>query len=332
MGQELTLAEQETKLSTLLSNEILQLLILPTEACNFRCTYCYEDHVQGKMQEKTVSALKQFLKNRLPTLRALTVSWFGGEPLLAKDIVLDISTFIQNEIIERGDFSYFASATTNGYLLDLSTLNDLVRVGVTEFQISLDGPSNIHNKRRLRVDGSGTFEQIWSNLINLRDSKLPVNVLLRIHIDAETRFQINPLLDLVRNELINDDRFTFFFRALSKLGGPNDHLLNVISDEEESTVIETLERFLGGGKFKHKSDFPMCYASHANSFVVRASGDFAKCTVALSDEHNKIGTLRSDGKLEIIPTRLTPWIRGIASLDSNELACPWRGFPGKYSR
>lgn len=28
-----------------------QLIILPTEKCNFRCTYCYEDFLISKMKE-----------------------------------------------------------------------------------------------------------------------------------------------------------------------------------------------------------------------------------------------------------------------------------------
>ena len=32
-----------------LSNEYLHLIVLPTEKCNFRCTYCYEDFLNGKM-------------------------------------------------------------------------------------------------------------------------------------------------------------------------------------------------------------------------------------------------------------------------------------------
>jgi uncharacterized protein len=303
------------------------LVIFPTEACDFRCTYCYEDHAPEKMSERTVLALKQFLRNRLPTLHQINVSWFGGEPLLAKDIMLDICGFIQHEIAGRTDFIFASSATTNGYLLDSSTLRELFAAGITDYQISLDGPPEIHNRSRIRADGSGTFDRIWSNLMTIRDSKLPVKVLLRIHIDDDTRLKMEPLLDLLRKELIHDDRFTVFFRVVSKLGGANDHLLNAIPEEDELAVVAELEKTLGGGKFMRKSDYEMCYASHANQLVIRANGDIAKCTVALYDERNKVGSLRPDGTLEMIPARLTPWIRGIASMDAKELACPWHGFP-----
>jgi len=327
MDRKLTAMERRKKLTSLLSNEFMGLMILPTEACNFSCTYCYEDHALGRMSKETVSALKEFLRKRLPTLRQVTVSWFGGEPLLAKDIMLDISRCIQHEIAGRSDMSFAFSATTNGYLLDSRTLHDLAEAGITNYQISLDGPPVVHNQSRLRADGSGTFDRIWSNLMMVRDSKLPVKVLLRVHIDADTRYKMEPLFELLRNELIHDDRFTVFFRMLGKLGGPNDHLLKPISEEDESTVVAELERALGGGRFKRKSDFSTCYASHANQLVIRANGDIAKCTVALCDERNKVGSLRPDGTLAMIPSRLTPWIRGIASMDLKELDCPWRGFP-----
>jgi uncharacterized protein len=165
----------------------------------------------------------------------------------------------------------------------------------------------------------------------IRGSKLPVKVLLRVHLDGVTRFQMEPLLELLRNELIHDDRFTFYFRIVSKLGGPNDHLLNTISIKDEPSVVAELESSLGGGRFKHMSDDSMCYAAHANQLLIRANGDIAKCTVALYDQRNKVGSLRPDGTLAMIPSRLTPWIRGITDMNSKALACPWRDLPEALS-
>jgi uncharacterized protein len=65
--------------------------LLPTEDCNFRCTYCYEDFAIGRMSRATIEAVKKLIESRVPKLRALTIGWFGGEPLIAKDIVMEIS-------------------------------------------------------------------------------------------------------------------------------------------------------------------------------------------------------------------------------------------------
>ncbi|HEY0232414.1 MAG TPA: radical SAM protein, partial [Dokdonella sp.] len=66
--------------------------VLPTEKCNFRCTYCYEDFKIGRMQAPVVRGLKRLISNRAPSLRRLSLSWFGGEPLLAKPVVLEVGT------------------------------------------------------------------------------------------------------------------------------------------------------------------------------------------------------------------------------------------------
>ena len=37
-------------LQSSLTPSLLHLILLPTEACNFRCTYCYEDFRLGRME------------------------------------------------------------------------------------------------------------------------------------------------------------------------------------------------------------------------------------------------------------------------------------------
>src|SRR5947209_19415198 len=72
----------------------LHLILLPTEQCNFRCTYCYEDFSIGRMNPETIQGVKRLIDRRLEGLGFLSVSWFGGEPLLACDIIEDISESI----------------------------------------------------------------------------------------------------------------------------------------------------------------------------------------------------------------------------------------------
>ena len=61
-----------------LASDALHLMLLPTEACNFRCRYCYEDHAPERMSPELVGAVKAFLSRRATDLRWLYVSWFGG--------------------------------------------------------------------------------------------------------------------------------------------------------------------------------------------------------------------------------------------------------------
>lgn len=320
------------KRARLISDKILELIILPTEQCNFRCIYCYEDFSIGRMQPETIAGIKAILDKRCPNLSYLNLSWFGGEPLVAKNIVLDISEYALSFVSKYSHLHYSGEMTTNAYLLDLNTASALANVGVTKYQISLDGPRKIHDQSRIRADGKSTFERIWTNLLAIRDSSLPVYINLRLHFTADTFQLLDPLLEDIKREFLPDSRFSAYFKSIEHLGSPNDASIKIFSETEKNAAIKTLEAKLFGENLQSPQngavpDDYVCYASRPNSLVIRANGSVGKCTVALSDERNNIGTLRPDGRLDLIPGRFAPWVRGIQTLDPDVLGCPLVSLP-----
>lgn len=61
----------------------LRFIILPTEKCNFRCLYCYEDFKIGKMSLEVQDDIIEFVKRNVSDFTGVDIRWFGGEPLLA---------------------------------------------------------------------------------------------------------------------------------------------------------------------------------------------------------------------------------------------------------
>jgi len=59
-------------------NDILKLTLFPTEQCNFRCTYCYEDFEIGRMSPDTIEGVKALIDTRARELTELHVSWFNA--------------------------------------------------------------------------------------------------------------------------------------------------------------------------------------------------------------------------------------------------------------
>lgn len=315
-----------------ISSRLLSLVIMPTENCNFRCTYCYENFSIGRMKASIINGVKALLEKRCSELDCISIEWFGGEPLMAKDIIKDISQFVMSMTYLHPYLRYGGTMTTNAYLLDIKTALELSNLGIRKYQISLDGPKNIHDRSRLRADGSSTFDRIWSNLLAIRNSSLPIEITLRIHVAVDTCNFLDPLLEDIKREFLSDSRFSVFFKAIERLGGSNDESIQQFSRAEHDLVMNKLKDKLFGDNHKslQNKDLPdnyICYASRPNSLIIRANGDIGKCTVALYDERNKIATLQPDGTMEVIPGRLAPWVRGLETLDPVTLACPLTALP-----
>ncbi|MBN8608223.1 MAG: radical SAM protein [Caulobacterales bacterium] len=306
------------KVATLcLSNRVLELIVLPTEQCNFRCLYCYEDFAIGRMPAEVVAGVKALIARRAPELAQLHLSFFGGEPLIAADIVEDISTAAHVALGAR----YTGSVTTNGALLTIERARALREVGVRAYQISLDGVAEAHDATRRRANGAGTFAQIWANLIALRESDLDVDVVLRLHALPENIASLHALIELIRAEL-SDSRFSIILKPVGRWGGPNDAEFATLP--EAHPALAELRRAARDFLPVREDDGapPVCYAARSNSLVIRANGRVGKCTVALRDARNDIGAITPEGKLAIDAAKLKPWLAGVDEMDLFALACP----------
>ena len=351
-------AISQRQIARIISPRRQELILLPTERCNLRCTYCYEDFAIGKMSEETQQGLESLITRRVSGLDVLQFSWFGGEPLVAKDVVLRLSRFAHRLCAAEG-VQFRGGLTTNGYLLDKQTFEDLVECQQDFYQITLDGWKGTHDAVRRFADGRGSFERIWSNLLAIRKTSHPCEILLRIHVRRDNIETLPELMAELGREFGADDRFRLDFEHVRDMGGEGGKtVLNpvrigelkaiegplraafataagiaspqVAAQEERDDAL--LEQKLSGESAggQRASDIAagapyICYAAKPNSLLVRANGRIGKCTVALYDERNDIGRLKADGSIEIFQDKFRTWIRGVETLDLDTLGCPLQG-------
>lgn len=305
----------------------LNLILFPTEQCNFRCTYCYEDFEIGRMSPGVVRGVKALLDARIDSLTSLVVSWFGGEPLLAPDIIRSISEHIQSRAHDALD--YQANITTNGYLLSAERFEELLDCGIGVFQISLDGYGDAHDRTRQRADGAGTFNRIWDNLKAIqRSQRQDFSILLRVHFFPDNRADLEELARALNQQFRNDARFRIYFKDVGKLGGPNDASFSTYTSAECRATKAQLDRLVQNKDQVYSLDAGrpyVCYAAHANSIAIRADGSLAKCTVALNDSRNHLGRITEDGVLKVDTHKWRQWLAGFSRgrFDWGELACPY---------
>jgi uncharacterized protein len=206
------------QIAAAISPQVQELILLPTEKCNFRCTYCYEDFELGKMSETTQRAIELFIDGRVPNLKVLNFSWFGGEPLVAKDIVLRISKYAKQRCAEYG-VTFAGGLTTNAYVLDTALAQELIDLNQDFFQITLDGWKDAHDALRKRADGRGTFDVIWQNLKNMKSIRTHFEVVVRVHVRRDNQENLETLMREYAKEFFDDDRFRLDFQHLRDLGG-----------------------------------------------------------------------------------------------------------------
>lgn len=307
-----------------LDNRRLRLILLPTEKCNFRCTYCYESFELGQMPQRVIEGIKQLLTHRTKELNKLEIDWFGGEPLLAFNIVKDINAHAM-QLMQHNACSFLSSMTTNAYLLTPERLEQLVELGVTRYQITLDGFDGTHDETRKRKNGRGSFAVIWKNLMEAKKTALKFRIMLRVHFSPTNLSRLPLLIDQIKENFCGDPRFEVFFKAISHLGGANDEHTPRFRSSSAKKYQKLLADYLGKG-VKSTVIKPqmlyVCYASEPNSLVIRSNGKLAKCTVAFNDERNEVGEISQDGSLSFNHERLHLWFKGLQNLDKQDLGCP----------
>lgn len=153
----------------------LQALVLNiTNQCNLACTYCYEfgaDKIatpQGKPKYMTLDTAKasvDFLLKEAGSRKGVHITFFGGETLMNFTLLREVVGYAT----ERGDAQGCKvgfSLTTNATLLTddiIAFLSDNA-IGVT---VSMDGPPELQDKRRVYKSGKGSYAVIEPRLRKL---------------------------------------------------------------------------------------------------------------------------------------------------------------------
>jgi uncharacterized protein len=293
----------------------LQLFLLASEDCNFRCKYCYEQFARGTMQPNIRLGVKRYLTKQVPRLRRFRLEWFGGEPLYGMEVIADIAP-LALELAEKHSVEYGSKITTNAYLLTPDVLDRLLAWRIMEYQITLDGPPEFHNRYRPGRDGSPTFDTILNNLKAMQGRHDDFHVMLRVNFDQDNASSLDQLLDILQRELHADQRFRLVFRNIRRWGGAGDEQLNICTPEETKEVygrMETEARKRGlllTGTVHNVAGLGarVCYAARPNSFIIGATGKVMKCTIDLdSNDRNVVGSINETGELILDDNKMALW-------------------------
>ncbi|MGO8854342.1 MAG: radical SAM protein [Steroidobacteraceae bacterium] len=205
------------------------LTILTTEGCNFACRYCHQPHDPVVMSPEVVASIVRFVERKAPSIGHLDISWFGGEPLANRKAVNKLSAEFCR-ICRENNISLTGFMSTNGYLLTRELLADLLRLGISRYQITFDGPRSVHDRYRVLQNGGETFSRLWRNVLSFRDLPDRFEILIRVHVTPDTISEVGSFLGELRGEFASDTRFEITVTDVNHWGGPNDASIPVFDD------------------------------------------------------------------------------------------------------
>ena len=275
-------------------NNTLGLTIAPTLECNFQCSYCYEKTTStAKMSPAIENSAIGFIKKFMP-LKKLFITWFGGEPLL----VFDIITRLTGEI-EKLDVPLNANLITNAYLLDNTIVSQLEKLHIESIQVTLDGPEEIHDQRRVHKENINTFNTILSNIDNLADNWNGL-CLIRVNIDSSNKQYFGSFYKFLKQRYKNKNILIYpgIVREMERV---NPDINCQFKDNDEMDFI--LEQYKKHGITdlikSPQIQQSVCLATNRNGFVIGPEGEMYKCWCDLGRNDWIIGDI-TDEKIQNI--------------------------------
>lgn len=182
--------------------DIIAYTILPTSGCNARCFYCYECGIKHiNMSPQTADRVVDYIKEHHGD-KEIILKWFGGEPLLNKDIIDQICRSLK----ENG-IAFTSNITTNGLLFS----KELVSHGkenwnLKDAQITVDGTEEVYNKTKSYINASSSpFYTVMDNIQQLLTAGIAVK--MRMNLSKVNGDDLKELIDYAAVRFKGEENF-----------------------------------------------------------------------------------------------------------------------------
>ena len=175
-------------------------------------------------------------------------------------------------------------------------IEKLFDMRVNKIEITLDGSSAFHDKRRFKKDGSPTFTTIYNNLLNLirknEGRKNPARIVVRCNVDKKNLEGVSPLLKTLAKDNIHN-KISFYLAPIHSWGNDADKDAaekQIFADEEINWFCEMMELGFQLSLFPSRRKIT-CLATNKSGELVDPYGSTFKCT-----EVSLVPTYEKDGK------------------------------------
>lgn len=266
-----------------------------TEACNLRCTYCYE-HAKTPARMSWETAKKfidmvlasdertaVYMKSR--ECPGVTIDFIGGEPLLEIDLISDICDYFieQCVILDHPWATRFRfSMSTNGVLYFDERVQRFIKKHKSHLwmNVTVDGTKEMHDMCRVDEFGNGSFDianaaaDHWDALYGMtRGTKITIAPGNLAMCDDAILFFVKKGTKLINANVVFEDVWEKHHAAelYLRLKTIADYMLD--NDLQDDFYISILDQPCGE---KYPGELPWC-GGNGLMLCVDPRGDFYPC-------------------------------------------------------
>jgi len=145
-----------------------------TNNCNFACDYCFANH--GRYDKPGLCMSKEIAIKAIDLLfenisrnhqKRAAIAFFGGEPLLAWDLIKTIVVYAKKNKPKGVRLKFLI--TTNASLLNKDKI-DFFNKNNFSVMVSIDGPRKVNDANRKLPNGEGSYDLIIPQIIEANKS------------------------------------------------------------------------------------------------------------------------------------------------------------------
>ena len=260
--------------------------ILPTTACNARCTYCFEEGMrQISMSEEMTLEVIQFIKRTRRKNTIISLEWFGGEPLLGERQIDLIC-----ESLESDSIPYSGSIVTNGSLITDSIIDKMKnhwKIG--HVQLSMEGPEEDYIRRKRYFHYQDYYRHNFDSVRKLAKNGIFVNI--RFNVDEKNVKYISEFIHEMDREFPERKNVSAYFIPLNHVRAGENAWAIWQKCNEAKCSLATLGFPIKEDSFVSTLRVNCCIADDATgSVVIGPDGNLYKCECC--EEGTAFGNVR----------------------------------------
>lgn len=279
------------------TNDVYNITIAPTMDCNFHCYYCFENPIKTFMSDDTIERIAKYISN-LENARIINLTWFGGEPLLAKDQIIKLS----KKIKLSKETKLSCSIITNGYYLDRDFIDLLPVLNIDDIQITIDGLFEDYNRVKSMACDKNCFSKILSNIDVFAECHKDISLHLRVNMDKTNMNDFHKITVFFEERYPNNSNIHPYPAFLKNINNTSSKskACNYCNIEDQICFSLTMfEKTLDKKYLYPRNEFNECAIRNRNSWAFGPDGSVYKCWENIGNVDYKVGFIDEDGKIQI---------------------------------